>query len=416
MLYIPLIYFILLDVYFLYVHRKWNMDVAATSILVVISISAILLDMNDLYGDYGINDYSITFPTILLFCFQWTMVLIPIHWLSTIKFEKPTNIKESLLKFILLVITVNAIIMIFVKLPDIKEALIMDLADVRNQHYEELNEGGGGTGMNLLMLIPSIIVSPPFPTLALFFWFYLNSFTKSSFLLKTGVLFASVLSSCIAIIMAGRAALVYWVFDFYIIYSYFYQYLPKKVKVRINLSAATILILITILFTAITIARFDVEKEGGTPMASLYGYAGQHVNNFCVMFEEGERSPLQIGRIFPLTAKLIGQKFDLKDHYDTIASHVKPLVNVFDTFGAEIYLDLGWFGYFTFFLLLWIFTFYIKHNWKTMKFYRVFALIIVISFFTRGLFAWPFTGHYSSFALITMLIFTVLFKYRFKFK
>ena len=66
MLFIPLIYFILLGLYFYLQHRTWNLDLAATSILIAISFCAIMIDVNDIYGDYGINEYSVTVPTVLL--------------------------------------------------------------------------------------------------------------------------------------------------------------------------------------------------------------------------------------------------------------------------------------------------------------------------------------------------------------
>ena len=71
----PLNYFILLDAYFFKRHGHINLDIAATFILIVISIFSIVIDAKDLYGQYGINLYSVTFPTILLYCFQWTMIL-----------------------------------------------------------------------------------------------------------------------------------------------------------------------------------------------------------------------------------------------------------------------------------------------------------------------------------------------------
>ena len=61
----------------------------------------------------------------------------------------------------------------------IKEALIMDMADVRDQHYQDMAGGASGEA-NYFMLIPQILISNPFPTLALFFWFYMKAFMKCS--------------------------------------------------------------------------------------------------------------------------------------------------------------------------------------------------------------------------------------------
>lgn len=168
----------------------------------------------------------------------------------------------------------------------------------------------------------------------------------------------------------------------------------------------------------ITISRFGDDSGRGSkvdPLVSLYAYAGQHVNNFCAVISDGGDSPLQIGRIFPLTNKIVNhQDFDLIQHYENIHASVNVAVNVFDTFGGEIYLDLGWFGYIIFFLI-WIFLAQIiRYNWQEMTFYRTFLLILLIAFFTRGLFAWPFVGHYTTLALMLIAITSMLFKYTFR--
>ena len=88
------------------------------------------------------------------------------------------------------------------------------------------------------------------------------------------------------------------------------------------------------------------------------------------------------------------------------------MVNVFDTFGAELYLDLGWFGYIAF-LLLWLMGYIIlKIKWtETLAFRNIFIFIIIITFFTRGIFSWPFTGHYTTLAIMLMFMIRYLFKY-----
>ena len=76
MLFIPLLYFIALGVVFYVRNGKWNMDAAATSILVAISLCAIMIDKNNIYGNYGINQNFISIQGLLLFCLQWTVQYI----------------------------------------------------------------------------------------------------------------------------------------------------------------------------------------------------------------------------------------------------------------------------------------------------------------------------------------------------
>jgi len=414
MIIIPFIYFICTFIYFYMRSRSWGMDLAATTLLIAISFCAILIDVNNDYGDYGINYDNITLPTIILFCIQWTLVLVPIRILSRLPIEKHVLEKNTLLYIIFILVTCSSVIMIISNSSAIMEALVMDMADVREQHYEDM--GGGSSGeANYFMLIPQIFISNPFPTLALFFWFYMKAFMKCPLFLRAGMLTASIVQAILAIIMAGRAAMVYWAFDFFLIYSLFHRYLPNGLKRKITLTSFIIGTFASILFVSITIARFDGSKSNRDPMASLYGYAGQQVNNFCTMFEKGGDAPFQTARIFPLYSKITtGKSFNLSNHYETIVTQVNAIVNVFDTFGAELYLDLGWFGYISFFLLLFLFTIYIKSNWEKIEFHHIVIVVIVISFYTRSLFAWPFTHHYTTIALMMVLSNCYFFKYIFK--
>lgn len=416
MIAIPFIYFICLFVYFWNKHQTWNMDLAAITILIVISFCAIMIDINDIYDDYGINQNNITLPTLILFCIQWTIVLALIHTISRIPLQQHFPVKENMLYLFFILITISSFAIIMTRAADIKEALVMDLADVRGQHYKDLAIGGSSEGFNYFMFLPNIFVTSPFPTLALFLWFYMKAFMKCNIFLRAGILIASIVQAIIAIIMAGRAAMIYWAFDFFLLYSYFYQYLSQSLKRRITLTASIFGGLAGTLFIAITLARFDGSSVNRDPFDSLYGYAGQHINNFCTMFVNGGESPITFDRIFPLLSKLTGHQFDLFEHYENITSHLSSniIVNVFDTFGAEVYLDLGWFGYIFFMLLIFIFSFYIKTKWTEMSFNRIFILVIIIAFFCRGLFAWPFTHHYTTLALLLALSCSYLFKYAFR--
>lgn len=417
MLFIPLIYFILLASYFYMKHRCFNLDIAATLILIAVSFFSILIDINDVYGDYGINEYSVTLPTILLYCLQWTLVLLPLHYLSSVKLQKHEPHKSLILYVLFTLLIASSVAMIMTSLTDIRDALIMDMVDVYKQN-DTLRSMGGHKESNYLMFIPQILVSAPFPTMALFFWFYMKAFTNSSILIRIGLLGASIVQAALSIIVAGRAALVYWVFDAFLIFGFFYQYLSARLRKGISIASMVIGGLIVGQMLIITISRFGEESERGSkvdPLVSLYAYAGQHVNNFCAMFVDGGDAPTQIGRIFPLTNKIVNHEdFDLLQHYENIHAHVNIVVNVFDTFGGELYLDLGWFGYISFFLVLAFVTQLIRYNWTELTFYRTIPTVVFIAFFTRGIFAWPFVHHYTTLALIVAFMFYLLFKYTFR--
>lgn len=413
MVYFPLIYFTCLFGYILFKERSWNMDLAATSILMIISFCAILIDEHELYGEYGVNNDYLTVPTVLLFCAQWTIVLWSIHILCRLPLRQNAPIKMPMLYTLFVLLIVSSFAMIAVSLEDIRDAMIMDIADVSDAHYYKLEEGISGD-KNYLLFIPNILVSAPFPTLALFLWFYMKAFMDCSIFLRAGILIASVVQTILAIAMAGRAAFIFWAFDFFLVYSYFYQYLKKNTRWWINITAAVIGGLAGALFIAITMVRFDTGSNSNA-LDSLFAYAGQHINNFCAVVTEGGDTPFLPGRIFPLLTKLFtGQNFDLYEHYNELTHSVDALVNVFDTFGGELYLDIGLFGYIFFFIALFLVFLIIKNRWKELAFHHIFLFVILVAFFTRGLFAWPFTGHYTTLALLLSVSFCYFFKYIFK--
>lgn len=417
LLLLPLIYFVLLAGYFYSKHRCLNLDISATLILIAVSVFSVVINIYDVYGDYGINQYSVTLPTVILYCIQWTLVLLPLHYLSSIKIQQHESHKSFLLYTLCGICIFSSAVMILTSLKDIRDALIMDMVDVYNQNAA-LRSMGGQSESNYLMFLPQIFITTPFPTMLLFFWFYLKTFSKGNLLLRIGLLGASIVQAVLSIIVAGRAALVYWIFDFFLLFGYFYQYLSPKIKRAVSIASVIIGGLVMTQMLIVTLSRFDGEfrtDKEVDPLVSLYAYAGQHVNNFCTMFVEGDNSPTQIGRIFPLTDRIVNHhSFDLLEHYDNISAKTNALVNVFDTFGAEIYLDLGWFGYLSFFILYGFIALVIKRNWQELTFHRVFVLVILLAFFTRGVFAWPFVGHYTTFALAAFVSLYFMFKYTYK--
>lgn len=414
MIALPFIYFIFLGVYFYKRNRQWGIDLAATSLLVVISFCAIMIEINNIYDDYGINRKSYNIFTLLLFCIQWTVAILPLHIISRKEFMPLGKVKRVSLYLLCVMMLAFSSILIQNSMEDIKMALIMDAVDVRTEHYNSLNEGVS-KGSNYFMLLPQLCTNTPFPTIALVIWFYMYSFIKGKHLIKTCIILASVVQAVLSIIIAGRAAMVYWIFDFYLAYSLFYKYLNKSVKRAITTVAIAIFSIMISAMMVITFSRFDGETAGRDPFDSIYGYAGQHINNFSIMFVEGWNTPLSLDRVFPFISKTFFHKqYDMNDHYLLISSHAKVVPNVFDTFGAEVFLDLGIVAYVLLLTGLVGIAYLFNKYWDKMYFYRVLLFGIYVAFVSHGIFAWPFTGHYTTMSMLLLLFFSFFFKFRFK--
>lgn len=312
------------------------------------------------------------------------------------------------------IVVVSGIIAVVVKAEDIRDAMIMDMADTYKDHIDTMYKGSSDGEFHLYRLFTDIFTATPFSTLCIFVCFYMISFRKGPVLLRILLLLASLIQSVIGISEAGRAAVIFWIFDLYMVYSFFYHYISRRTRIWINSAAAILIGIVGFVFVVITISRFEDGQRD--PLESLWAYAGQHPNNFSTLMVNGGNTEFTYDRELPYLYRVLNHKsFDLFDHYAGLGSSIGLLVNVFDTFGCELYLDMGWFAYALMLLLLLFLCFYLREKWRDdIPFYRILLIVILIAFFVRGLFSWPFTGHTTSQALFLLLLFTYYLKYDFK--
>lgn len=416
MIYIPFAYFLGLTIYMRRKEQRWSMGCAAASILVLISFFAILVDSLDLYGQFGINEKAYTLPTLLLFCFQWTITLLPLHYISKLEIKTIPHDKERLLHIFIWILIAAAFLVLFSFASDILKILSSgDFHSVRADHYDDMRNPFDDGKRNYFMVLPALLVSSCFQVFSLILAMYIFTFNAEKTRLGILMLFISTIGIILSINMAGRASIIYWFFHFYLVYSLFLPHIDKSIKRKIVITIGILSGIIILLLLAITFSRFD--DGGKNALESLIGYAGQHINNFCAAISFGGNSPHSSERIFPLVNKLLNQHtFYLADHYDRIESALPIMVHNFDTFGAEVYLDFGWLGYFICMLCIAIIGIIVKNKWQSIEFYQLFILAIFINFYNYGLFAWPLIGHYTTASVLLSLIICVLFRYKVKFK
>lgn len=414
MIYIPFLYFLLLQIYYYTKSHRWSMDVAAVSVIIPILVAAIGIDSLDLYGEYGCNDNNINLIGVMLFCVEWTIVLQAIHIVSHKKLPEaidPSKVVIYQVGFWLMV--VSAFIGVVVKMPDIITAVRSDALDVRSQHYDDLSFDSVSAGRNVFMYLPGIFTSIPFPSLALVWWFWGITFLHQSLFKNAMLIFVSLTQVLLAMLIAGRAAMIYWCIDFYLLACLFWPYMHLKQRSKIVTSAIVVGVAIVGMMVTITVARF--EHGTRNPIQSMIGYAGQHLNNFCSVIEYGDAAPTQIGRVFPLTYKLQGNRWRMAQHYENIEEVLPIIVHNFDTFGGEVFLDFGPVGFIILLVLL-AFVNQMLRKMDSITFPDLIKIAILISFFGKGLFAWPFVGHYTTLGLMMSMCIYISLKYNFKFK
>ncbi len=416
MILIPFIYFSCLTLFFWKKEKHWNIGSATSSILVLISLFAILIDILNLYGEYGINIKAYSLLTLLLYCFQWTITLLPFHYLSRLQLKPIDQSKEQLFTLLIWILIITAFISLISIGNDVIQIISSrDFLSVKNEHYDDLDNHFDDGKRNYFMVLPLLLMSSCFQVLSIILSMYIFSFDTKKSILGVLLLIISTIGIFQSIKIAGRSAPIYWMLNFYIIYALFSQYIEKSIKKKIGIIVGTIAGLIVLLILSITLSRFDDGADNA--LNSFIGYAGQSINNFCAVFSYGDNSPHSTERIFPLLNKLFyHHQFSLVEHYASIENSLNIIVHNFSSFGGEIYLDLGWVGYIVCIFCIALFGIFIKYKWQSIEFYKLFILSIFVTFYTYGLFAWPFVGHYTTAGILLMLITYLLFKYKFKFK
>ena len=184
--YIPFIYFTLWLILHL-INPKMRFGAGAMS-LIWIDISAlfsIILDARNLYGEWGCNDYALSFSGIALYCLLWTVVLFPLTQLD--KKELTISItKEKLFSFLCVFLIICTAIYIIATgaFTNIMEKLSM----ARHEAYSDsmdMSKIYKGKGQFLLWI--PLVISNSWPLLLLC-WFVSFCVCVQSFWIRIGLL------------------------------------------------------------------------------------------------------------------------------------------------------------------------------------------------------------------------------------
>lgn len=416
MAYIPFIYFTT----WLILHlRKPNMRFGAGAMSLlwidICSVFQILLDIRDLYGDFGCNDYAISAVGVLLYCILWTIILYPLTRLDDKGLQLHIN-KTQLFRYLCIFFVLCGVFYVIVSGSYTK--IIDNLQGSRIDAYERSMDNSTiyHSQRQFWLWVP-MVITMMWPLLLLC-WFMSISLCKQSAWIRFGLLFISMYMALMAFAGGGRAQILWWGLTFLIYYCLFRpQIEPSKRKIIIGLFSG--LAAIGLLgFMAITLSRFD-SSVSDYALDSFIGYAGQPLNNFCAFLPYVDVVHLYPDRLFPLTNFLLThQPYNLHDYYDFLGGVYPIQVHVFFTYAGDILTDAGVIGL-VLFLLLYIFVtkkmLYFSNS--KIEFSQLIIVIILFYFPVRGIFSWPFLGQLTETLGILMSIgLYVLFKYNFKLK
>ena len=411
---LPFIYFLLLMFYFWRKNRTFDTATAITLFFVVSSLFAVLVDVYDLYSEYGINPKVVSLVGTFVYCGGITVVIYPFSKISISNIKTISLKKPVLLNWFCYIVFISFLLYVGYNYENIYSSFILDAADIKSMHYEELSSAAKKSQPIYMYLVNIIVTSW---SLVLCIWFYSISFLKKGILFNTALLISSSAGILYGVTIAGRAALVYWVFAFFVFYSFFAPLMPNKVKRHIRILALVLGALILAFMATITISRFADGEDNGA-WFSFIGYAGQMYNNFCVFFEYGRDLPITIERIMPITYKyILGGDFNLFDFYERIESTTGFYAACFYTLIGGLLINVGLIG-----MMIYLLVYYIIANWMIKGFNKnpdfsyliIYSLLLLVPI--KGMFDIPFTGISDTLYIFFSIFLFWLFKYTFKYK
>ncbi len=412
MIWIPFIYFSIL-LYYLY--RKADNHISPAVVLcgfyAISSLMSILIDVNNLYGEYGTNFKELSLSATIFYCIGLTIILIPFSKLrpSSVDF---TLRNPRLFSFTCYFICACITIYIVVFFHDITRALITDADEVKAEYYSIIGDTAERGSQVLWMYLPNIFSSAW--CLVLLCWFVSITFLRKGILFNTMLLVSSFVGVLKGALIAGRSAIIYWIFCFVVFLAFFQIYMPKSQRRKILISALVPMGLIVVFFISITVSRFAYESTNGA-LNSFIGYAGQMYINFCSIYEHASNMPFTIERIAPLSYRyILGKDFNLMEYYSRLNDETGVLVNVFYTLLGGLYLTLGGVGTIVYICIFCYAANYIcKKITETCDFSYIILLSIIVLVPIKGMFDVPFPSTSDSLTIFITLILFSVFKHSF---
>lgn len=379
------------------------------------SFFSFLLDIRDLYGDWGCNDYALSLGRVILYCLLWTLILYPLTKLDNKEIQLSIQ-KQQLFHYLCIFsIVCGALYVVGTGIfNNIIANLQVDRSDAYENSMDQYNNAYAGK-KQILLWVPMVITR--FWPLLLLFWFVAISICQQSVWVRWGLLVLSMYLMFSGFAGGGRAQTLWWIVTFMEYYCLFYPFIAKRKRTVTLLTFLGIACIGILGFFAITLSRFDSSTRYA--LDSIIGYAGQPLNNFCAIIPYVDFAHLYSERLFPLSNFLIANNlYNMMDYYAFLGNIYPLKVNVFFTLFGELLLDTGVAGLLLFTILYYVVLFklsFLKN--KNLEFSQLLILSIIICIPVRGIFAWPFLGDLKeTLGLFYVLMLYALFKYTFKLK
>lgn len=192
-------------------------------------------------------------------------------------------------------------------------------------------------------------------------------------------LFVASLSFPISVLSVyGRDGVIFWFFNFLILYFLFKPFYPKKLKKYLKIILIAFFVCILFVLLTISATRFIVEGMGGDTyfISGTLGYFGQQLENFSDIFYF---DPEYSGSIFPGFISYYYKFMWITPTNTTtellIKAGLSEETNVFSTFVSTLYFAYGYIGTIIFSIFI---AFLIKFlNDKFQKTYSLYYFMLI---------------------------------------
>ncbi len=312
---IPFVYFSLL-LFFHWRKNRWKFDIACF-ILVIFAVSSfcsIFVEALHLRTAYT---YHVSFFATLMYCGLITVCLLPFLRYSHISASNIEPFRApGMLKFLSILLIIYFAINLYMSMDSIMEALVLDnMAQLRNEHYAGTSEASWMSKMSFVARLPFTLCGylggSSWIFIFLSFFCYLVQRMKPIY--SVFFLLVSLNGVIGNFLMAGRSAIVYWVFSFVACYIFFKPLMKDNHKKVFRWVFIVFGALMLIYMSSVTMARFGGDFESGFDEDSLYSllyYGGVSYPNFCYFFDTFDCPMPTLYVLFPFTYKLMGSPID----------------------------------------------------------------------------------------------------------
>lgn len=413
---VPFLFFLLLTIYWWYEHKGADICVYMSALYAFSTmLAAGLLLTGNTQGTAGEDSGGMLWagwepvigfiPTLsfvtLLGLSIWPFSLIYSKEIKNIHTQAPWTL--TILSALLILI---ALVNLYCVAGSTLEILSGDLSFIREGAYTgemtpaDLKSASLPFPLNRFAFLNFITI------LALPIMFYNVCFENKHWLWNALLLFASLTRSIAGIQHADRTEPIFFAQMFLFCVILFHKFFTKRFKIALSALIATFTLIGAIYISAVSIARFDDNKEGGA-LTSVTQYAGQGFLNYTYFCEYGNFASIESEREFPILNHFLNGIDSNADRRSERSAQQGFFVSVFGTFIGDILLDLGPIG-----MVLWVLSFTFisllvirqKHR-KEFELAEILIIFVLGSIPTFGVFYYRYYEWRIALVFVTAFIF-----------